>query len=63
MTETEYEEVFISGCYDFLPNMTLSEAILKHMREVGAPAWTDDDRIFARELYRQVPESSRESTF
>ncbi len=63
MTETEYDEAFVSGCYDFLPNMTLAKVILGHMREVGAPAWTDDDRAFARELYRQIPESSKESTF
>lgn len=33
------------------------------MREVGAPGWTDSDRAFAGELYRQVPEDCKESSF
>lgn len=36
MTQTQCEEAFVSGCYAFLPNMTLAENILAHMREVGA---------------------------
>ena len=63
MTQTQCEEAFVSGCYAFLPNMTLAENILAHMREVGAPGWTDSDRAFAGELYRQVPEDCKESSF
>lgn len=62
MTQTQCEEAFVSGCYAFLPNMTLAENILAHMREVGAPGWTDSDRAFAGELYRQVLEDCKESS-
>ena len=62
MTGTGWEEEYISGCYDFLPNMTLARLLLSKMREVGAPRWTPEDRAFACELSRQIPQRCLEET-
>lgn len=62
MTETTFKESFVSGCYDFLPNTTLSHVILKHFHDVGTPKWTQEDLAFADELYRKVPKANIDST-
>lgn len=63
MTETTVETQFMAGCYDFLPNRTLADEILKHMRRIGAPKWTENDYKTAKELYEQVPPSNIENTY
>ena len=62
ITETTFKESFVSGCYDFLPNTTLSHVILKHFHDVGTPKWTQEDLAFADELYRKVPKANIDST-
>lgn len=63
MTGTTVEEEYVSGCYDFLPNMTLAEMILSCMREYGAPRWLDEDHSFAKELYKSMPKGNIKSTY
>lgn len=55
MTETQMEERFCGGCYAFAPNSVLCDLLQSCMEAVGAPAWTDEDRAFARELSRPLP--------
>lgn len=51
MTQTKLSEIkIISGCYEVLPNQTLSRLLGKNMNEIGAPQFTDEDRKLAKEI-------------
>ena len=39
MTGTTFDVEFLAGCYDVLPNQTLADAALSHMKKVGPPVW------------------------
>ncbi len=62
MTETDWEETYVSGCYDFMPNMAMAQLLLDKMREVGAPRWTPEDRTFAKALFSQIPQRYLDET-
>jgi aminobenzoyl-glutamate utilization protein B len=50
MTETDLEIQFIDALYNIIPNKTIAELIVKNMREVGAPEWSKDELVFAKEI-------------
>ena len=50
MTETELEILFIDALYNILPNKVISELVVKNMREVGVPVWSDEELAFAKEI-------------
>jgi len=56
MTETEVQWRVLTGCYNFLPNFTLSEVVLKNMKELGGPEFSEDDIQFAKELEKTLPD-------
>ncbi|MWV65621.1 amidohydrolase [Halorubrum sp. JWXQ-INN 858] len=61
MTQTTVEERFLSGCYPYLANRTVTDVIWKHMRAAGPVDYDDDDRAFARDLLDTVSESNRQA--
>ncbi len=56
MTQTEVNRQYITGCWDYLPNRTVSDVIWETMRELGDVGYSDDDRTFAGELKETVPD-------
>jgi aminobenzoyl-glutamate utilization protein B len=50
MTDTELEIQFIDALYNIIPNKTISELIIKNMREVGSPEWSQEELIFANKI-------------
>ena len=50
MSQTTVERRFLTGCYDYIANDVLSDALLANMRELGSIPYTDEDREFAAEL-------------
>ncbi len=52
MTATEVSIDIPSDTHEILPNRPLAEAIDRNLRAVGAPAWSDEDRTFAREIQK-----------
>ena len=54
MTQTDVERRYITGCYDFLPNETVTDVIWENMQEAGSIEYDDDDREFAAELRETV---------
>ena len=54
MTRTNMKTEFIEGCYNLIPNKTISELIVKNMREVGLPKYSDEDLKFAEELAKSI---------
>jgi len=54
MTRTELKVEFIEGCHNYIPNKTIAELIVRNMREIGLPKYTDDDLKFASQIAETV---------
>ena len=50
MTETTHDVEFIAGCYDYMPNRTLNQAILRRMQQLGPPQFDAADVELGRKL-------------
>jgi aminobenzoyl-glutamate utilization protein B len=55
MAGTTHRVEFLGGCYNLLPNKTLSEIVISNMREIGPPDYTEEELRFAREIGKTVP--------
>jgi aminobenzoyl-glutamate utilization protein B len=62
MTDTHEKELFVAGCYNFLPNHALAKLLLECAMYVGAPKWTKEDYTFAKQLYSQIPDSCKKAS-
>ena len=58
MSGTTHDIEFLTGCYDLLPNDTLSDLLLEKMQEVNDIKFTEQERAFARELQATFPAGS-----
>ncbi|WP_207592297.1 amidohydrolase [Halomontanus rarus] len=56
MTRTEVERRYVTGCWDYLPNRTVTDVIWETMQDLGTVGYTDEDRAFASELRDTVPD-------
>jgi len=54
MTRTKVETKFLEGSYNLIPNRTISELIVKNMREIGLPKYSDEDLKFAEEIAKTI---------
>ncbi len=54
MTKTEVKVEFIEGCYNLIPSRTITELIVKNMRKIGLPQYSDDDLKFAKEITKTI---------
>jgi len=54
MTKTEVKPEFLEGSYNVVPNKTISELVIKNMREIGLPKYSDEDLKFAEELAKTI---------
>ncbi|WP_431646085.1 amidohydrolase [Enterobacter hormaechei] len=50
MTETIVECRFDKACSSYLPNRTLEAAMYRALQHYGTPAWTEEEREFARKI-------------
>ena len=55
MTRTKLEVEFVEGCYNLIPNRTIAELIVKNMREIGTPKYSEEDLKFAKEIAKTIP--------
>ncbi|MHA2427960.1 MAG: amidohydrolase [Candidatus Hermodarchaeia archaeon] len=61
MTRTELKHELISGIYNVIPNRAIAEAIIRNMREIGVPKYTDKEIQFAEAVAKSIdPEMKRE---
>jgi aminobenzoyl-glutamate utilization protein B len=61
MTRTELRHELITGIYNLIPNRALAETIIRNMREIGTPQYTDQEIRFAKEISKSIePEMKRE---
>jgi len=55
MTRTKLRHEFIGGLYNVIPNKVISEVIVRNMREIGLPKYTDEEIRFAEEIAKSIP--------
>jgi len=55
MTRTEVKVEFLEGIYNYIPNRTIAELVVKNMREIGLPKYSDKDWKFAEEIAKTIP--------
>jgi len=55
MTRTELKHEFLGGLYNRIPNRVISETIVRNMREIGLPKYTDEEIKFAEEIAKSIP--------
>jgi aminobenzoyl-glutamate utilization protein B len=58
MSGTTHDIEFVTGCYDLLPNDTLSDLLLEKMQDVNDMRFTEQERAFARELQGTFPDGA-----
>lgn len=63
MSGTTHDIEFVTGCYDLLPNDTLSNLLYQKMAEVDDLKFTEQEREFGRQLQATFPEGSVEREF
>ncbi|MEA2090166.1 MAG: amidohydrolase [Thermoproteota archaeon] len=54
MTKTELKTEFLEGSYNYIPNRTIGELIVKNMREIGLPKYNDEDWKFAEKIAKTI---------
>jgi len=59
MTDTTMDLEFLVGCYGMLPNRSLTDLMIKNMREVGPPKWSERDLDFAKKLAESMTAEER----
>jgi aminobenzoyl-glutamate utilization protein B len=55
MTGTTHEVELVTAISNKIPNRTLSELVVKHMREIGAPEFTKEELEFASGIVKTIP--------
>ncbi|CAG7857620.1 aminobenzoyl-glutamate utilization protein B [biofilm metagenome] len=51
-TQTKCNFILFFGLYDLLPNTPLAQRMQTHVEKIGAPAWSEDEQNFARDLQK-----------
>ena len=63
MSGTTHDIEFVAGCFEVLPNNTLSDLMLKKMQVVNDLAFTAEERRFARQLQATFPDKAIQGAF
>ena len=63
MSGTTHDIDFLTGCYEILPNDTMSDLLYEKMAEINDMRFTDQERKFAKELQATFPEGSVQRGF
>ena len=59
MTRTELKVEVEAGIYNLVPNRTISEVIVKNMREVGLPKYSKAELEFAEQIAKTIPREEK----
>jgi aminobenzoyl-glutamate utilization protein B len=62
MSGTSYEIDFVTGCYDLLPNLVLSDLLYTNLQASGELEFTAEEQAFARQLQATFAPGTIEST-
>ena len=53
-TGTQLKMKLVTGCYPYLPNKSLTQVAYENFRLAGAPQFTDEEKMLAREIQKTV---------
>jgi aminobenzoyl-glutamate utilization protein B len=56
MTQTTMTVTIDTDCHELIPNMPLAQLLEKNLRQVGAPTFNDEEKLFARRLQAPLVE-------
>jgi aminobenzoyl-glutamate utilization protein B len=59
MTRTELKVEVEAGIYNLMPNRTISEVIVKNMREVGLPKYSKAELEFGEQIAKTIPREEK----
>jgi aminobenzoyl-glutamate utilization protein B len=59
MTDTELKIDLIAAISNKIPNKTLSELVIKNMREIGAPVWSKEEIEFASKIAQTINKEAK----
>jgi aminobenzoyl-glutamate utilization protein B len=59
MTKTDLKVEFIDGLYNVIPNRTIAGLIVKNMREIGLPSYSNEDLKFAEEIAKTITSETK----
>ncbi len=60
MSGTTYDVEFLTGCYELLPNKTISNIMLDKMEALGGIEFSHDEMAFARDLQQSIDKDTIE---
>lgn len=60
MTETNVKHILKAACYETLPNHTLNNLLLKNMKKIGVPTYTENEKQFAHQLLNTIDNEQKE---
>jgi aminobenzoyl-glutamate utilization protein B len=63
MSGTSHEIEFITGCYDILPNKVMSDLLYEKMADLDDMSFTEQERLFARDLQATFPDGAVQNGF
>lgn len=55
MTDTKYDAQFLTGGYNLLTLENMANLVVKNMREIGSPVYTNKELKIAREIQSTIP--------
>ncbi len=55
MTRTELKYELIGGLYNLIPNGTIAELIIRNMRKIGTPRYSEEELSFAEKIAESIP--------
>ena len=61
MTETAVDIIFDKACSNLIPNQTLERVMYDNFKQLGTPAFTEEEQNFARQIRETIPESDKSS--
>ncbi|WP_227378554.1 amidohydrolase [Haladaptatus halobius] len=62
MTQTDVNHRYVTGCWDYLPNHTVTDIIWETMQELGDVGYSADDRAFAADLTETISDHQIEAS-
>lgn len=62
MTQTDVTRRFITGCWEYRPNHTVTDVIWETMQELGTVGYDDGDRAFASDLRETISDEQVEAS-
>ena len=61
MARTTHNVQFLTGVHNGMPNRVLADLIVANMKEIGTPAYDEEELAFAKELAKSIPRAQKKA--